>query len=303
MSCSLVARECPQGLRRPAAVLLQLRDDLEGDRIIGRLEDLHDVVLAERDVDADELAACALDRPLALFDAVTPGRGSRSTRRGPLQERDVVRHRPYLVSRASQRLSRPSRHRLPSRSRRPDQSGPRARQRRAGTAQHVRRVARPGRGRRRARFTSTPHLSLAAQARRRRDDRTRSAGTPNGRTVPDERASFDGTARRDTTGALLLTNDGPLAHQLAHPRTRSRGLRGGDRRRPARTSRSLRGVEPTTASRRGEGAPRSARSRLASTRAQPRVSGCSSVGPRAPPAPQCLRRIEPRRLRAGPVAQ
>ena len=35
----------------------------------------------------------------------------------------------------------------------------------------------------------------------------------------------------DTAGVLVLTNDGPLAHRLAHPRYRRReGLRGGGRR-------------------------------------------------------------------------
>ena len=61
----------------------------------------------------------------------------------------------------------------------------------------------------------------SAQAAGHRDDRPRSAGPPDRRRhlVPREpRVVPVGRLDAYTTGALLLTNDGPLAHRLAHPR-------------------------------------------------------------------------------------
>ena len=71
-----------------------------------RLEDLDDVVAAERDVDADELPAGLLDDPLALLDPLAPGRQPRDALRGPAHQRDVVRHGAGPTSRAVGRRGR-----------------------------------------------------------------------------------------------------------------------------------------------------------------------------------------------------
>ena len=51
---------------------LEPRHDLERGLVVGRLEDLDDVVAAERHPDADELAAGLLDLALAVLDPVAP---------------------------------------------------------------------------------------------------------------------------------------------------------------------------------------------------------------------------------------
>ena len=56
------------------AVALELHQDLDGDFVVGRLEDLDDVVPSQRHVDADEAPAGLLDRPLALLDTLAPAR-------------------------------------------------------------------------------------------------------------------------------------------------------------------------------------------------------------------------------------
>ena len=70
----------------------RLRDDLERDLVVGRLEHLDDVVAAERHPDADERSARLLDRPLALFHAVAPGGEPVRPCVRPAHQRDVVGH-------------------------------------------------------------------------------------------------------------------------------------------------------------------------------------------------------------------
>ena len=63
-------------------------------------------------------------------------------------------------------------------------------------------------------------LRAAEQARRRRHDGERPAGRPTVVSLVEHESRVVPVGRLDvdTTGALLLTNDGPLAHRLAHPR-------------------------------------------------------------------------------------
>ena len=111
----------------------------------------------------------------------------------------------------------------------------------------------------------------------------------------------------DTTGALLLTNDGPLAHRLAHPALRRReGLRGRDlegaeRRRAPRARRRGRArgrdhvARPRPPARRGPFRARPAR--------RPQPAGAADVRGGRPPrpaaAPKRLRRSGRRGARRG----
>src|SRR5437763_14468055 len=88
----LVAREGAKGLGVLGAVALELQDDLGRGLVVRGLEDLDDVVAAERDVDADELAAGLGDRALAVLDALAPSGKSGNALRRPAHQRDVVRH-------------------------------------------------------------------------------------------------------------------------------------------------------------------------------------------------------------------
>src|SRR5947207_169063 len=88
----LVASEGAEGLGVLGAVALELQDDLGRRLVVGRLEDLDDVVAAERHVDADELAAGLGDRALAVLDALAPGGQPGDALRRPAHQRDVVRH-------------------------------------------------------------------------------------------------------------------------------------------------------------------------------------------------------------------
>ena len=65
-----------------------------------------------------------------------------------------------------------------------------------------------------------PRLCAAPQAGRRRHDGARPARPADGRRARRHEARVVPVGRldADTTGALLLTNDGQLAHRLAHPR-------------------------------------------------------------------------------------
>src|SRR6266516_6101740 len=89
---SLVTGECPQRLGLHGAVVAELRHDLERRVVVGSLEDLDDVVAAERHPDAHQLPARILDLPLAVLDPVAPGRKPHPPLRSPADERDVVRH-------------------------------------------------------------------------------------------------------------------------------------------------------------------------------------------------------------------
>src|SRR5581483_8781168 len=97
----LFAREGAERLRRLGAVAAEARHDLERRVVVGSLEDLDDVVAAERHPDADELAARLLDLALAVLDPVAPRGQAHATLRRPAHQRDVVRHRLYLLRRCA----------------------------------------------------------------------------------------------------------------------------------------------------------------------------------------------------------
>src|SRR3954463_2824610 len=71
------AREGPQGLGVLRAETLQLHQDLDRELVVGRLEDLDDVVTAHRDEQADERASRLVDDALAFLDPLAPRRKSR----------------------------------------------------------------------------------------------------------------------------------------------------------------------------------------------------------------------------------
>ena len=122
---------------------------------------------------------------------------------------------------APQRLPRAGRSRVAPRRRRADQGRPRPRQRRARTAEHVRRARRPRRGRRPRGRAAAARATCCSTSRpaSSRPRATRSGRRTVVELVPNEpRVVPVGRLDADTTGALLLTNDGPLAHRLAHPR-------------------------------------------------------------------------------------
>ena len=70
------------------------------------------------------------------------------------------------------------------------------------------------------RSEAAARLPAPAQAGGHGHDRARPAGRPTvvGLVPPEPRVVPVGRLDADTTGALLLTNDGRLAHRLAHPR-------------------------------------------------------------------------------------
>ena len=94
----LFARERAEGLRCHLAVLGDLDEDLVRGLVVGRLEDLDDVVAPERHVGVDEPAAAGLDRPLGLLDPVAPGRNAGHPLRGELHQGDVDRHRGIMTA-------------------------------------------------------------------------------------------------------------------------------------------------------------------------------------------------------------
>ena len=57
----LFAREGAEGFRADGPVTCELEDDAIRSLVVGRLEDLDDVLAAERHVDVDELPAAVLD--------------------------------------------------------------------------------------------------------------------------------------------------------------------------------------------------------------------------------------------------
>src|SRR5262249_10826931 len=60
--------------------------------VVRRVENLDDVVAAERHIHADERAAGLVDDPLPLLDPLAPGGQARDSLRRPAHQRDVVRH-------------------------------------------------------------------------------------------------------------------------------------------------------------------------------------------------------------------
>src|SRR5712691_7882907 len=87
-----LARERAQSLRVLGAETLEFEEDLDGELVVGGLEDLDDVVAAEGHVHADEAPARVLDDALSLLDTLAPGRQARDALRRPAHERDVMRH-------------------------------------------------------------------------------------------------------------------------------------------------------------------------------------------------------------------
>src|SRR5262245_10238058 len=85
----LVPREGPERLGRDISVLRDADQDLGRSLVVRGLEDLDDVVTAERDEDVDEAAPALLDLSLALLEAVPPGGEAAQAPRRPLHQRDV----------------------------------------------------------------------------------------------------------------------------------------------------------------------------------------------------------------------
>jgi 23S rRNA pseudouridine2605 synthase len=202
------------------AVSLQLEQDLGSGVVVGGLEDLDHVVAPERDVDADEAAAGGVDDALAFLDALAPGGQAREPLRGPAHQGDVVRHSgEYNAVRLNAYLARAG---IASR-------------RRADELIKAGRVAVNGAQGELNTFVGT-HDVVEVDGRRVDLQRlayvllhkpagvVTTARDPQRRPTVVELVDHDsrvvpvGRLDADTTGALLLTNDGPLAHRLAHPR-------------------------------------------------------------------------------------
>ena len=171
---------------------------------------------------------------------------------------------------APRQVPRPRRRRLAARRRAADLRRARDGRRRG----RARPGARRRRRRRRSPSTARPVAAPSARVvyalnkpRRRRLDRARHARPPDGRRPRPGRGRLYPVGRldADTTGLILLTNDGELAHRLTHPRfevpkhlprrvRRAAGARAGAaraargrraRRRPHRAGAGARGSRPT----------------------------------------------------------
>ena len=121
---------------------------------------------------------------------------------------------------APERVARPRRRRVAAQGRRADQGRPCDRERRARAAEHVRRARTTASSTAsRSRSNVSPTCCCTSRA-----GVVTTASDPQGRqTVVDlvdhpARVVPVGRLDADTTGVLLLTNDGELAHRLAHPR-------------------------------------------------------------------------------------
>src|SRR5262245_45934613 len=216
----LFARERSQRLGVLGAVAVELHQDLDRDVVVGRLEDLDHVVAAERDVHAHERSAGLGDDLLALLDPLAPLRQPRVALRRPAHQRDVVRHRANIRDvRLNAYLAR---------------AGVASR-RKADELIKANRVTvngEPGqlntfverRDRVEVDGKQVAAQKLAYVLLHKPAGTVTTASDPQGRsTVVDlgdlpERVVPVGRLDVETTGALLLTNDGPLAHRLAHPR-------------------------------------------------------------------------------------
>ena len=167
-------------------------------------------------------------------------------------------------------LPRPCGSRLAAARRRAHPVGPRARERRAGRAQHGGRSARRRRGRRRAHRAAAARVPAPAQARGRRHHRERPTRAPDGgRARPGESA-------RRAGGAIRSGHDGRAPadeRRGARPPARAPALRGAEGLRSGRATAPPRGTSSRLCARESS-------SRTASPR--PRRHASSSAC--APPA-------------------
>jgi 23S rRNA pseudouridine2605 synthase len=202
------------------AVALELHQDLGGRLVVGGLEDLDHVVAAERDIDPDQAPARRLDHVLALFDPLAPGGQARDALRSPAHQRHVVRHQAIMTGmRLNAYLARTG---VASR-RGADELIKAGRVLVNGEPGQLNTFVETGD---RVELDGEPVTPqrLAYVLLHKPAGVVTTARDPHGRPtvvgLVDHEARIVPVGRldADTTGALLLTNDGELAHRLAHPR-------------------------------------------------------------------------------------
>ncbi len=215
--------------------------DLVRGLVVGRLEDLDEVIASERDVGVQKPPAALLDLALALLDPVAPGREAADAVRRPFHQRDVDRHGRIMTPRwGDSQAGRCSSVDTPA-------DNPCVRLNaylaRAGVASRrgAEELIRAGRVRVNgeaaglATFVETGDTvevdglavepqELAYVLLHKPAGVVTTARDPQGRPTVvglighERRIVPVGRLDADTTGALLLTNDGALAHRLMHPR-------------------------------------------------------------------------------------
>ncbi len=203
------------------AVALEPHQDLGRLVVVRSLEDLDHVVAAERHVDADQPPARLFDDPLALLDPLPPRRKPCHSLRGPAHQRDVVGHLGRIMPsvRLNAYLARAG---IASR-RSADELIKAGRVTVNGEPGQLNTFVGEGDSVQLDGALLAPQR-LAYVLLHKPAGVVTTARDPRGRpTVVDlvrheARVVPVGRLDADTTGALVLTNDGPLAHRLAHPR-------------------------------------------------------------------------------------